>query len=226
MKNTLFAAALTGVALFAGAGAANAATVYATEIDSGRAGVAGSGFEATSQVHTNDRDEAGNALGAPDNGPGDVEGGFFSLGLGGAAVFGFGTNFGLEANVFEVTFGCGGAQTSAGTCNYSESVDVYALAGAYTAFDGAFGLSDLTALGFTKVGSIANGAANAPGGATLMIGGPFSYLALIDSSLSGAGRDGFDVDSIGVSAVPLPASALLLLGSLGGLGFLRARRKA
>lgn len=226
MKNAFIASALAGAALFAGVGSASAATVYATEVDSGRVGVAGIGFEATSQVHTESRDDAGNALGAPDNGPGDVAGGFFSLGIGGAAVFGFGTSFGLDASVFEVTFGCGGAQNANGTCNYAETIDVYALAGAYTAFDGEFGLSDLTSLGFTKVGSIANGDANAPGGGSIAIGGPFSYLALIDTSMAGSGRDGFDIDSVAVSAVPLPASALFLLGGLGGLGFLRARRRA
>jgi len=39
-------------------------------------------------------------------------------------------------------------------------------------------------------------------------------------------NDGFSVDDIAVSVVPLPASALLLLGGLGGLAALRRRRTA
>jgi hypothetical protein len=37
---------------------------------------------------------------------------------------------------------------------------------------------------------------------------------------------GFDVDSISVTAVPLPAAGFLLVGALGGLAALRRRRKA
>lgn len=38
-------------------------------------------------------------------------------------------------------------------------------------------------------------------------------------------NDGFSIDDISVSAVPLPASALLLLGGLGGIAALGRRRK-
>lgn len=224
MKHTIFTSALVGTALLVSAGAASAATVYATEIDAGRAGVAGVGFEATSQVNNTNRDDAGNALGAPDQ-VGNSEGGFYSLGLGGAAVFGFGTSFDIQANLFEVTFNCGGA-SAFGTCNngFLEEVEVYALNGAYTAFDGEFDLSDLLGLGFSYVDTIGNGDANEAGGASIALSGPFTYLALVDQN--GSGVDGFDVDAVSVSAVPLPASILFLLGGLGGLGFLRARKTA
>ena len=39
-------------------------------------------------------------------------------------------------------------------------------------------------------------------------------------------NDGFSIDDIAISAVPLPASSLLLLAGLGGLGALKRRRKA
>ena len=37
---------------------------------------------------------------------------------------------------------------------------------------------------------------------------------------------GFDVASISVSAIPLPAGGLLLIGALGGLALLRRRTSA
>lgn len=39
-------------------------------------------------------------------------------------------------------------------------------------------------------------------------------------------NDGFSLDDISVSEVPLPASALLLLGGLGGLSVMRRKKKA
>lgn len=67
----------------------------------------------------------------------------------------------------------------------------------------------------------------------------FSTLTLVDttgvnfaseySNLDGeAGdptTDGFDIANVSVNAVPLPASALLLLGALGGFGLLSRKRQ-
>ena len=223
MRNAVVALAL-GAALFSAQEAA-ASTVFATQIDSGRAGAAELGFTSTPVKNTN-RAAGGNALGAPDAIFANSGGGFYSLGLGGAAVFGFGVDFIRAATVFEVTFGCTGPQNGNGTCNFVETADVYALDGDYTPFDGAFGLTDLLSLGFQKVGEIPNGVANTAGGATISISGPFSWLALVDTSPVVNGRDGFDVDAVSVSAVPLPASILFLVGGLVGLGVLRARRPA
>jgi len=199
--------------------AAEAATVFATQIDVGR--FSGAGWDATLQTNTASRNDAGNALGAPDQ-VGNQGKGFFSLGLGQAAVFGFGTSFGTTATAFEVTFNC--SLQSIGTCSFAEKADVYAFNGSYTPFNGAFGVANLTSLGFTKVGSVLNGAGSTDAGASISIGGPFTYLALVDTSPGGSGRDGWDIDAVSVAAVPLPAAGLLLLGALGGLAVWRRRK--
>lgn len=215
------AAAIVVAASFA-AVSAEAATVFATEVDVGRSLAGGNvGFEATAQAFANNRNNPGNALGAPDQ-VGTNGAGFFSLGNGQAAVFGFGTSFGLEATIFEVTFNC--SLTNTGECSFRESVDVYAFNGEYDPFDTTFGLSDLLSLGFTFQASVPNGQASTDGGATVAISGPFRYLALVDTSKQAG--DGFDIDAVSVSAVPLPASGLFLMGALGGLAFLRRRRAA
>lgn len=225
MKNTVFSAAIFTAAM-AIAGGANAATTFATQIDAGRAGVAGAGFEATAQSFSTSRNDPGNALGAPDQ-VGDSDGGFYSLGRGdnAVAVFGFGASFGLEASVFEVSFGCNGPSGSSGACSgFPEFATVYAFNGAYTPFDDTFTVADLLGLGFSEVGSIANGDGNTANGASISIAGPFTFLALADASSQGA--DGFDIDAVSVNAVPLPASILFLLGGIGGLGFMGMRRAA
>lgn len=207
------------LALAAG-GAADAATVtYATAVDVGRAGVAGAGWDGTAVTDSTDRTSPGNALGAPNNGPADKDTtGFLSLGLGGAAVFDFGGWFKAQTTVFEVTFGC------TTTCSYVESADIYAFAGPYTPFDGSFGLTELLNLGFVHVGSLSNSQAFSETGGTVSLAGVYRYLALVDTSPGGPKRDGFDVDAISVSLVPLPAGGLLLAGGLGlGLGLLRRR---
>lgn len=224
MKRLMIAGAVTAAAaLSAGAVSAAQLSTYATRIDVGRTGVASTGWDAIAQTNTTSRLDAGNALGAPDSVP-NVTSGFYSLGTGGAAVFDFGTTFSTAANIFEVTFGCG-AVLEFGMCsNYQEEVKVYALDGAYTPFDAEFGLADLTALGFSHVGTLGNGTAHTSSGGSVMINGSFRYLALVDNSPAGEGRDGFDVDAVSVSAVPVPASVLFLVSALGGVGLLRSRR--
>lgn len=212
----VLSAAILSASLLATGGANAASTIQASKIDVNRAGVAGQGFEAEAHEYDNSRTNPANALGAPDQ-TGTTASGFYSLGKGGIAVFGFDSSFSTSANVFEVSFGC----SNAGLCSgYPEQADVYALNGDYTAFDGAFDLEDLTTLGFTKIGTVLNGDANGANGAAVTFTGPFKWLALVDGSNT---DDGFDVDAVSVSAVPLPASFTFLLASLGGLGLLRSR---
>lgn len=202
----------------------NAATLFADRVDwSGSTGDTAGVFDATAQTNTPERDNPGDALGAPDSIEG-VDSGFLSLGIDGVAVFGFAEDFNSQGNIFEVTFSCSGPQRADGTCFFSESVDVYALNGAYVPKEGSFTEADIISDGFVFVTSIPNGLANEAGGASFVINGPFSFLALVDTSPGGSGaRDGFDVDAVSVEAVPLPAPLAFLLTGIAGLGLLRRK---
>ena len=193
-------------------GAASAATVFATAVDWSNNGTVGS---------ANDRDDASNALGAPD-------GDFLTLGLTNAdgtnpgfAVFAFdGLTFGQsDATLWEITFNC--RPNANGACNMPEAVDVY------YGTDYAFGSGDFADLSdFTLAGTIFNG--DAQGGASLVIPGTFTYIALVDSTLANfpnsSSRDGFEVDALGVNPVPVPGAALLFAPAIAG-GLIARRRK-
>lgn len=161
---------------------AQATTIYATSVDNYTQGTG---------VNQPGRDDPTNALGAPD-------GNFLSLGIGGSAIFSFGTVFAGPIRVVEITFG--------NRDNHEEIVDVFA---------GYLG-------NFTFVGSIIN--TNQIN--FLNFSGFFDQLKLVDNSPVVAGRDGFDIDAIGVSPIPLPAGGLLLLTALGAGAALRRRKQA
>ena len=213
-KTPLALSLALAAALGLGAAAAQAGTVYATDVDWRNNGTVGS---------NNDRDDASNALGAPDEA-------FVSLGLTGAdgtnpgfAVFAFGgrTFGGGTATGYEVTFNC--RVRADGSCTYPESAMVY------YGTDYAFGSHDFADLAdFTPAGEILN--ADAQGGASLVIPGSFAYIALVDTTLArfpgSPSTDGFDLDAIGVSAVPVPAAMLLFPAGAAGLAAARRRRRA
>ncbi len=198
MKTLLLTAGIT----LASASASMAAVVYASSVDEVNRGTI-----TTSAAVDATRDDPMNALGAPDAVVvGGILNGTYSLGIGGDITLGFGQTFNNESEVtvFEVTFGS--------TIDFPESVTVEAvLGGAVVAL----------------VGSITNTAAQA--GATLSFAGTFDALKFTDTSAILDGRplyDGFDLDSVSVSPVPLPATGLLLLGGLGGIAAMRRRKKA
>jgi hypothetical protein len=132
------------------------------------------------------------------NALGAPDGKFLSLGRGGEAVFSFGKPFRAIGAVVEITFG--------NRDTYIERVDLYG------------GLNNV----FTFLGTLGNAAAvNA-----FSFAGTFDQLKLVDVSPAGAKRDGYDIDALHVSAVPLPASALLLLSAAGAAGAVaRLRRR-
>ncbi len=153
---------------------------------------------------SNDRDNPLNALGATD-------GAFFELGFRGTADFTFGTRFANTIEITEVTFGS--------PSNFPEAVKVYV---------GDGGL-------FQFVTELTNVAAQGGGVISLagLIGTSFDTVRLVDASpLSSTAQSdafgplgGFDIDSIRVAPVPLPAAGVMLLTALGGMAFMRRRRK-
>lgn len=189
------------LALITAASAGAATLTYATTIDAQR-GVVDPARDTAARANVN------NALGAPD----DL---FYTMGFGGTAVLGFGETFYQDATVWEVTFQPGLSG------DHDEAVEVY-VGSSYV--DGSFDISS-----FTFVGTISNKLAQL--GQTLSFsGGPFSYLALVDVTQSlfpaSSSFDGFDLNAVGVSPVPLPAGGLLLLAAIGGLAAARRRKAA
>lgn len=130
---------------------------------------------------------------------GAADGKFYSLGLGGAATFTFlpAAYFKAPLSVVEITFG--------NRAKHVERINI-------------FGMAGMTS---TLLGSITNNKLTS----SLMFSGVFQALKVVDASDVKKARDGFDIDSISVAAVPLPAGGLLLLSALGGIAALR-RRKA
>jgi hypothetical protein len=135
------------------------------------------------------------------NALGDADGKFLSLGLGGSATFSFGTLFRPIGSIVEITFG-NHRET------YYESANVFGILNGVSTF----------------LGSISNALETT----TISFSGVFDQLKFADTSLVVKGRDGFDIDSITVTAaeVPLPASGLLLIPALGAVALRRRRRQA
>lgn len=134
---------------------------------------------------------------------GAADGVFYSLGLGGNLVLDFGEQVGSPGMVTEVTFRLEG---------YIEKMEIY--------------VSSTLAFLDAAVATVSNQSAGLPGGAIISFSSdPFRYVKLVDISPAGVARDGFDVDSISFSPVPVPAAGLLLGGALFGLGALRRRAK-
>jgi hypothetical protein len=178
-------AAAASASIVAAAPTAQAATVFASSVAEY---VEGAGIVSPARRITD------NALGAPD-------GAFLSLGLGGSAVFDFGTAFRTSVTLTEVTFG--------NRAGHVESALVYGL----------------QVLGgpATLLGAITNSTSSV----TLAFDGVFQLLQVVDTSPALRGRDGFDIDAISVVAVPLPAAGgLLALGLIGGAAMLRRRKRA
>jgi hypothetical protein len=209
--------------LGAAANGAHAAPVYATEIDwNPGPGVTATetgsgGFDGNGSPTAGMRGDPDNALGMPDTTSSQDR--FLSLGRGGVAVFAFGETFSGPADVFEVTFSCSAPSSGPGACsNHPEQVEVLT-SSAYTA-------GEPTSLsGFTLQGTLQNATAQGGGQVSLTTGGPFTYLALRDTSeaLGEQSFDGFDVDAVGVTPVPAPGAIGLLGVGLLGLG-VAARR--
>lgn len=130
------------------------------------------------------------------NALGAEDGKFLSLGRGGQAVFSFGGLRFSSGAVYEITFG--------NILRSKESVDVFGILSGVVSYIGSLRSS---------------------GSGSFSFAGIFDQLMLVDTSaLGGGSKDGYDIDAIKVSTVPLPAGGLLLVGAIGAIGALRRRK--
>lgn len=211
--------ATTAVALGLSAGAASAATVYASAVTGFTMGGASSEtVELGSCSASSDRSNLCNALGKPDHPGGSSEFGFLSAGNYDALKFTFGGPITGPIDIYEITFG-----------RNKSWEETLGLAFVLMGSDGAaFGT-------ISPTGQVVNneGTAGATGDTFKLSFGDASIgvieeLWVFDltplETRAGAGG-GFDIDAIGaVSVVPLPAAAGFLLAGLGGLALLRRRK--
>ena len=203
---TLTAAA----ALMLTAGAASAATVYATSVSGTLLGDQQATTCSVADRNTF-RTDMCNALGEEDVDGAFELGGFVSLANFDALTFSFGTFFSAPVTVWEVT---GGGTSNPG---YVESLTITLM-------------NSIT--NNSVIGSLVNvdGVGDGPNRWKVVYDASgdavFDSITFVDTSDLTGKRDGFDIDAVAVSAVPLPAGALLLLGGLGGLAAMRRRKKA
>lgn len=186
----------TAAVLMTMASGAQAATYAASSIIASETAY---GTCARMNCTANDRKNTENALG-------EADGAFYAMGLGGQLTVGFDANSfapGARVTINEVTFN--GPQKS----NHFEAVDVYSV------FDGVD----------TFIDRIINTAQST----TLLVAQGFEYIRLVDVTQaefsSTTSFDGFDVESISIAAVPVPAAGFMLMAGLGGLAALGRRRK-
>lgn len=188
-----------GVAFAATSGAANAAVYYADKVIDANYGDC---TASASVCDSFDRKDPANALGATD-------GSFYSLGLGGDLTVGFTKALFTAVQkivTFEITFG------SVPKTEHFEAVDVFSILNGVE----------------TPLGRIFN----TTGKGQVTSEGPFEYIRLVDATEDQYGdagttsSDGFDVDSVKIAPVPLPAAGGMLLLGVTGMAALRRRKNA
>ncbi|MDO5630287.1 MAG: VPLPA-CTERM sorting domain-containing protein [Paracoccus sp. (in: a-proteobacteria)] len=199
MKKTLALGAALAATLVAGHAGAAVVTVGPGGYNDGYATTVtyNNDNQAAGRSTANDRANASNALGATD-------GNFFEIGYFDEVIFTFGTQFQSPATVTEVTFGNRGG--------WVEMALVY-----------VGNLADPNSWTLVNEAPISN--ANPT--ATFTFNGIWDAMKFVHfdtGSLRNAGS--FDIDSVRVAPVPLPATGLLLLGALGGVAALRRRQRA
>lgn len=167
---------------------------WATQID----------YSATALRGTDDdRDNPLNALG-------ETDGEFFEIGWGSSVILTFGTLFGGSGFVTEVTFG--------DPTDWVEGVAIFA---------GMYDEDPTTWDPVTPLQIFNTDTPDAEGRYWFDVGdGPFDALRITDlgNALQDRPTGGFDIDSVRVAPIPLPAGGVLLLTALGGLAVARRKR--
>ena len=200
---TLLRSALSAAVFATFATASSAATIYASSVS------ADGGTACTVGVQNTDRIDICNSLGMEDVGGSFSAGGFTSTANFEELTYSFGSFFTGPLTIWEVT---GGGDTNP---SYIEQL--------------SFELVNSVTLA-SVLGTIINVTGVGDGidrwRIETEVAGVFDSLIVSDSSDLSGGRDGFDIDAIAVSAVPLPASALLLLAGVGAFGAMRRKKSA
>lgn len=174
------------------------------------------GSGATPSSTPGSRYNQSSALGSPDAG---ASTNFLSLGLGGLAVFDFGTEFDAAAIVFETT---GGVRS-----NYPEYAKVYVADSSFNfaGLNSDNGAATISTVGFDFVAQISNAIAITELDLSSLTG-PFRYVLIQDVTPGGGpSTEGFDVDAVGVAPVPEPGTMMLLGLGMAGLAIYGKRRK-
>lgn len=179
---SISAVAATAVILVAGA-SAEASSVYATEVY----------IDAGTNQDTGDSTRFG-----PDNALGAGNGDFYSLGIGGSALFTFGGDILGPGTIIEMTYNCSASAT--GTCgHYPETAQIFGVTGPVTLIeDGMIGgvqNYDLSGLDLTFIADVGNGDAMTPGFTFNTNGATYAGLLVFDTTQN-ASYDGFDIVSI------------------------------
>ncbi|WP_425093881.1 VPLPA-CTERM sorting domain-containing protein [Tropicimonas sp. S265A] len=187
---------LVAGALVVSGAAANAASIFADTVVDYTQGFC-TGGPADCSAYDPTRYDENNALGSPD-------GVFTALGFGGSIEVTFaGAPFpGGTATSYEIT-------TNRNN-DHDEAAEIYAVLGGVVS---------------PLLGVITN---SPSGESSVIVNGAFDSILIVDITKTFFGSttsfDGFDVDAIGISAVPLPATALMLLAGVGGLGMMRRKK--
>jgi len=200
---TLLRSAQTAAVFATFATASSAATIYASSVS------ADGGTACTVGVQNTDRTDICNSLGMEDVDGSFSAGGFTSTANFDELTYTFGSFFTGPLTIWEVT---GGGDTN----------PLYIEMLTFRLFN-----SDTNA---EQEGTVVNVEGVGDGidrwRVETEVAGVFDMLFVSDASLLSGNRDGFDIDAIAVSAVPLPASALLLLAGLGAFGAMRRKKSA
>jgi len=200
---TLLRGALTAAVFATFATASSAATIYASSV------TADGGTACTVGVQNTDRTDICNSLGMQDVDGSFSAGGFTSTANFDELEYTFGSFFTGPLTIWEVT---GGGDTNP---TYVEELTFRLFNSVTEAF---------------QLGTVVNVEGVGDGidrwRVETEVAGVFDKLFVSDASVLSGGRDGFDIDAIAVSAVPLPASALLLLAGLGAFGAMRRKKSA
>ena len=140
---------------------------------------------------------------------------FLSLGMGGSAVFSFGSSFTGPVTIYETTWNRPN--------RYNEYAQVWAATDDVLTSSGINLGSDAWVL---LSPSVYNQNGDSLGGQTVFANGIYSYLKITDitsSAPDGSNGDGFDINAVSVSPTPIPG-AIWILG-VGLAGLIGVRRK-